>query len=112
MYVFGSVAHGTQHPGSDVDLALLAGRTMSPLALFDLAARLSELAGREVDLIDLAAASTVLRKEVVAAGELLFEQTPDTRVAFEGRVLADYARLNEERRPVLERIAREGRVHA
>lgn len=63
IYAFGSVAEGTEHPGSDVDLALLADHMISPLLLFDQAAHLSELAGREVDLIDLAAASTVLRKD-------------------------------------------------
>ena len=67
--------------------------------------------GRDVDIVDLARASTVLQKEVVAHGRVLFQRSSGVRLAFEARVLGDYARLNEERAPVLERIAREGRVH-
>ncbi|MCC6811620.1 MAG: nucleotidyltransferase domain-containing protein [Deltaproteobacteria bacterium] len=68
-------------------------------------------ADSDVDLVDLARASTVMKKEIVAGGRTLYEQSPATRHAFEGQVLSAYARLNEERRPILERIRREGRVH-
>ena len=57
--------------------------------------------GREVDLIDLARSSTVLRKEVLGNGRLLYETAPDRRAEFEMYALSDYARLNEERSPVL-----------
>lgn len=109
VYLFGSTAKGRRHPGSDIDIALLAASPLGQVARFDLAAWLAEQLGAEVDLIDLSQASTVMQKEVVAHAQLVFGDEI-ARVAYEGRVLSAYARLNEERRPILERIAREGRI--
>jgi hypothetical protein len=49
--------------------------------------------------------------QVIAGGTLLFEGDGEARGRFEDRALGDYARLNEERRAILERIAREGTVY-
>ncbi|MCC6619667.1 MAG: nucleotidyltransferase domain-containing protein [Deltaproteobacteria bacterium] len=111
VYLFGSHAAGATHPESDVDLAVLSRHPIGAMARFELAQALAGRLGREVDLVDLSSASTVLRKEVVAHGRLLHASAPRARADFEWRALADYARLNEERRPILERVAREGRVH-
>jgi len=110
VYLFGSHAQGRPHPGSDVDVAVLGSAPLAPLARHALAQRLADHLRRDVDLVDLASASTVMKKEVVAHGQVVFASSALARPRFEGRVLSDYVRLNEERRPVLERIAREGRV--
>lgn len=112
VYLFGSHAKGGAHPQSDVDLAILAGAPIAPSACFELAQELAgELVVEQVDVVDLVAASSVMKKEVVANGSVVFQSSPDTRHAFEGRALSEYARLNEERKPVLDRIAREGTVY-
>ena len=66
-----------------------------------ISSELSEALGRDVDLIDLGRSNAVLRKEVVNRGRLLYETDPLRRAEFEMYVLSDYARLNEERAPVL-----------
>ena len=110
VYLFGSQARGQRHPGSDIDLAFLATVSINQVARFDVAQWLADALGADVDLIDLATASTVMQKEVVVGGALV-HGSESVRAEFEGRVLSAYARLNEERRPILERIAREQRVH-
>ncbi len=110
-YVFGSRATGRSRPDSDLDLAVLCDVVVDPLALYGIAQTIAGALRRDVDVVDLSCASTVLQKEIVAHGQLLHAREPGMRLAFEARVLSDYARLNEERAPVLERIAREGRVH-
>ena len=60
-------------------------------------------------LVDLRAASTVLRMQVVANSRLLFDRDPAARERFEDYVFASYARLNEERRAIVE-SARAGRA--
>jgi hypothetical protein len=64
-----------------------------------------------VDLVDLRAASTVLQMQVVSSGELLFEGNALERQRFEMLVFSSYARLNEERKAILQRIREEGRVY-
>lgn len=100
-YLFGSVAAGRERPDSDLDLAILPTAPISVSQLLEARIQLSEVLSRDVDLIDLSKASTVLRKEVLAAGHLLYETAPLLRAEFEMYALSDYARLNEERAPVL-----------
>lgn len=72
LYRFGSYAQGTATPASDVDIAILAHQALLPSALFDLQQRLAVLLHKEVDLIDLHAAPTVLRMQVLSTGECIF----------------------------------------
>jgi len=111
VYRFGSTAAGTALAGSDVDLAVLAEAPVDPGHRFDLQEELAAELGRDVDLVDLARASTVLAVEVVGRGELLLDADPARRGAFEDLAFSSYARLNEERRGILERVAVEGSVH-
>jgi predicted nucleotidyltransferase len=101
LYIFGSFGTARQHPGSDLDLALLPSIPLNPVHLFELANILSTRLNREVDLVDLSTASTVMAKEVIRTGERLIINDLSTTKIFEMRTLADYARLNEERQPVL-----------
>ncbi|GMU64305.1 MAG: hypothetical protein AMXMBFR36_05790 [Acidobacteriota bacterium] len=111
VYRFGSTAAGTERAGSDVDLAVLAEGPVDAGRRFDLQEELATELGRDVDLVDLGRASTVLAVEVVGRGELLLDADPARRGAFEDLALSSYARLNEERRAILERVAAEGTVH-
>ena len=111
VYRFGSSAQGTSHRHSDTDVAVLRRAPLAALARVDLQERLAGRLGHDVDLIDLAAASPVLAIQVVAHGQLLFEGDSAARGDFEDRTFSSYARLNEERRGILERIAAEGSVY-
>jgi predicted nucleotidyltransferase len=101
VYVCGSTAAGRNRMDCDVDIAILPTAPLQPLQLMALRNALSEQLMRDVDLVDLSRATTVLRKEVVLHGRLLLESDPRRRAEFEMYTLSDYARLNEERAPVL-----------
>lgn len=111
VYLFGSRATGEERAGSDIDLAVLTPRGIAPVARWELQERLATLLHADVDLVDLRAASTVLRAQVVSAGTLLHELGPAQRALFEATVLSDYARLNEERRGILDDIRERGTIH-
>jgi len=111
VYHFGSTAAGSDGPDSDIDLAVLGPHALDPLARFDLQEQLAAAVGRSVDLVDLRAASPVMAMQVLATGRLLYDASPEARGLFEDRAFGSYARLNEERRGILERIAAEGTVY-
>ena len=111
IYLFGSRARGDAGSASDVDLALLAPKPLGSLARFELQERIAAALRVDVDLVDLSSASTVLRVQVVDSGRVLFERDAPEREEFEARALGAYARLNEERRGILEDVRRSGRVH-
>ena len=111
VYRFGSSVSGERSPGSDVDLAILATIPLDPLRRFDLQERLASALGTSVDLVDLRAASPVMAMQVIGTGRLLLDQDASARGRFEDLTYGVYARLNEERRGILERVAAEGTVY-
>lgn len=112
VYVFGSAAQGQPlRPDSDVDLAVLPARPLDAVARWDLQERLAALLHRDVDLVDLRSASTVMRVQVLRTGRVLYEANPGTRQRFEMHALSAYALLNEERAAILEDIHERGQVY-
>ena len=110
IYAFGSRILGTAGAHSDLDLAVLVAGHADPLSLFELAGDLADVAGCPVDLLDLRAASTVMQYQVITTGQRWW--TLDSQAAlWEAAVLSDKTELDEARRPLLEDIAREGRIH-
>lgn len=112
LYRFGSEATGEARPESDVDLAILAAGPCAPECLVALREELAALLHRDVDLVDLRTASTVLRMQVVAHGTCLDSADDLAREHFEDLVYSSYARLNEERRGILDDIRARGTVYA
>lgn len=111
VYLFGSAATGELRPDSDLDIAVLADAPIDPVARFDLAQAIAAARNRDVDLIDLASASAVLRVEIVGRGRRLFPTQDEAVEQFEDFVFSDYARLNEERHAILEDVYSRGSVH-
>lgn len=102
--LFGSAASGTLHDDSDVDLTFLSDRRHAPYDIFLVAQRIADALGREVDLVDFSQASTVFQAQIVGSAVILIDDRPlDRQYAFM-RALKAYAMLNEERRPILEKL--------
>lgn len=115
VYLFGSQASGGTHQQSDMDVAiLLDGHMKAPIEvvqLWDLAQILSELVGKDVDLVDLRGASTVMRMQIIAKDRRIACFDAWVCETFEDFVFSDYARLNEERADILESIGERGVVY-
>lgn len=110
VYGFGSRVQGMAGADSDLDLAVLVAGRADVLQLWSLSGDLADLAGCPVDLIDLRSASTVMQYQVITTGQRWW--TLDSQAAlWEAAVLSDKTELDEARRPLLEDIAREGRIH-
>jgi predicted nucleotidyltransferase len=111
IYRFGSTATGQAVRGSDVDIAVLPAVPLEPSIRWDLQERLALALHRPVDLVDLLMASTVMRMQVLESAILLYEHGPAARLRFETAACSGYARLNEERRAILDQVRREGTVY-
>jgi uncharacterized protein len=111
VYRFGSTAQGTATGASDVDIAVLARRPVPSERRFEIQEALATDIGHDVDLVDLGSTSTVLAMQVIAGGDLLYEADSAARGQFEDLTFSTYARLNEERRAILQRVAVEGTIY-
>lgn len=112
VYVFGSVADGAERADSDVDLAFLAGRGGDRRRVLDIQERIAKALGRDVDLVDLAVAPTILQVQAIGEGHLIDAPDPDAVAFFEVRVFRDYQDLKARRAELEADIVQRGRVHA
>ncbi|MGM0500862.1 MAG: type VII toxin-antitoxin system MntA family adenylyltransferase antitoxin [Bacillota bacterium] len=105
IYLFGSYAGGKARADSDLDLAFLTSEEIDDYQRFLTAQKLASNLNIDVDLIDLSKASTVFKAQIIQ-GKLLYAQNRQQKQEFELLVLKKYARLNEERKEIIEKIER------
>jgi len=70
-FLIGSYAKGTARPDSDVDVAVLFGRSFDVKQVLDLKEQLTELVGVDVDLVVLDSVGPVMKMQVLKTGILL-----------------------------------------
>lgn len=69
--LFGSIAQGTARADSDIDIAILKDQPLTSDEKADLIARIANLCGRPVDLIDLKTVGEPLLGEILKGERLL-----------------------------------------
>lgn len=109
--IFGSAASHQMRPDSDIDVAYLGTENVGAYDLFMLAQDLADIVGRDVHLVDLRQAPTVLQAQIVSRGKVILDREPLKRQEFFMLVLKQYARLNEERAPILNKIRERGSIY-
>jgi len=97
LFVFGSEASGTPHRESDLDLAALLRRRPDSLELLDAQTALEGIARRDVDLVDLAAASPILARQVLHGGRCVFGAEAPALARFEATLPSRYEDLKRVR---------------
>jgi len=111
IYLFGSQNDGSAGDKSDIDLAFLAASLYDDVFVWELAQKLARQARRDVDLVQLLKASTVIRMQVIHGGRRIYCADLPSVERFEDYVFSAYARLNEERREILKDIKERGSVY-
>ncbi len=104
IFLFGSIVRGSTHPDSDVDLAFVSLHQHHGYEVFLVSQELATLLKKEVDLIDLQRASTVMQIQVIQNGECLYDECATDTALLKVKWMKEYARLNEERQCILDQI--------
>jgi uncharacterized protein len=97
--LFGSAVTRGPDRARDLDIAFSFNRPISLLELGALSTELERVTGREVDLVDLEDASTLLRWEVLRDGRLILAPEPEAWLAYQTRVAFEW----DDLRPYFER---------
>lgn len=111
VYLFGSEAKKRTRKDSDIDIAYLSDKRLSEYERFMVGQEIAGKVNREVDLIDLDRASTVFQVQVIGRGERIYQSNQLKRMEFEMKALKMYSKLNEERKPVLDKIEESGTIY-
>jgi predicted nucleotidyltransferase len=110
IYLFGSRANGTANSDSDLDLAVLVAGYAEPLQLWDVSNNLAEIAGCDVDLLDMRAASTVMQYQILQTGRRLWTIGLEADL-FECFVLNEKLHFDQARAGLLADIQKRGTVY-
>lgn len=108
--LFGSFAKGTNRIDSDIDLAFFSKELLSSYERFLLASELAEIAGREVDLVDLKQIDTVFTMQIFSQGIPIYIQDENEFTRQKMRAYSMYATLSEQRAGVIKSIKERGSV--
>lgn len=111
VYRFGSAGTPMELKQSDMDIAFLAGAPLPVAQVWAVGEEIATLVGRDVDLVDLRRASTVMRAQVILSGRRIFCFDCAVADEFETMAYSAYALLNEERREILDAISARGAIH-
>ncbi|MEN9595826.1 MAG: hypothetical protein RL236_260 [Pseudomonadota bacterium] len=110
IYLFGSRANGTANSDSDLDLAVLVAGYAEPLQLWDISNNLAEIAGCDVDLLDMRATSTVMQYQILQTGRRLWTIGLEADL-FECFVLNEKLHFDQARAGLLADIQKRGTVY-
>ena len=91
-YLYGSVAKGKAHKGSDIDIGVVLAEDYKPDPFYEsrLSAELSKAFGAEAEVRVLNGQSIVFLHQVLKYGVLLFSRDEKTRVGFETYTYSRY----------------------
>ncbi len=104
--LFGSYARNDFNQRSDVDIAILCERTHVPLSmtLIEWREDLSSLLQKEVDLVCLNTASSILGMQVYQDGRILIVRNTREYANYQMLLFTEYAELKEIRAPMEQNI--------
>ncbi|OPJ55306.1 type VII toxin-antitoxin system MntA family adenylyltransferase antitoxin [Alkalithermobacter paradoxus] len=111
IYLFGSFAKGEGREDSDIDLALYTDNLVDTYELLLLAGSLSFEVKKDVQIVHLKDISTVFAAQIVGTKEVLYCDDENLMCNYDIRVLKEYAKLNEERKVILDAIERDGKIY-
>jgi predicted nucleotidyltransferase len=110
IYIFGSTVKGTSNSNSDVDVAYLSEESYDEYEIFMVAQELAAIVNLDIDLIDLNKASTVFQAQIVSTGKNIYSFDENKRMNFEMKTYKMYAKLNEERKVISDRVRESGAI--
>jgi uncharacterized protein len=80
IYLFGSAATGKMRSASDLDIAVMYAGPIDGFERISMETALSNLLGRDVDLVIFHQAGVLLQHQILKYGCLIFERDPAQRV--------------------------------
>lgn len=102
--LFGSYSRGTQNADSDIDIAFKTKQLISKKDIFYLKQELEDVAGKDIDLINLDTIGDGFRYEILINGKTLYCKNELNFELYKLDMYREFLDLNESRMPIIDRI--------
>lgn len=102
--LFGSYSRGTQNAESDIDIAFKTKQLISKKDIFYLKQELEDVAGKDIDLINLDTIGDGFRYEILINGKTLYCKNELNFELYKLDMYREFLELNESRMPIIDRI--------
>ena len=89
-YVFGSSVAGKERRASDIDIAIMVRESMGGFERVQLETELSNLLGKDIDLVVFGSVSPLLQHQILKYGRIVYEADPTERVRQETMARKEY----------------------
>lgn len=109
--LFGSFARGTQNNESDIDIAFKTKKQITSKQKFYLKQELEDIAGRDIDLINLDDIGDGFRYEILINGKTLYCADELKFEMYKLDMYREYLELNESRQSIIERVKNGGTIY-
>lgn len=109
VYLFGSQKDDTATDKSDVDVAYLSSKRLTPVERWDVSQKLASKLSRDVDLVELSSTNTIFRYQILATADRIYGEGYEVE-NFETLAYSFYLRFQEERKPIVDEICYDRRV--
>jgi len=106
IYVFGSFGTPFFKADSDIDIAVMSVADLTPIKRWHATEEIAQLLNRNIDLIDIRQASTVMRFQIISTGKRIYCKTETECEIYEDYAYSSYIRFNDERKQLLEETAK------
>ena len=90
VYLFGSHASGHERKKSDVDLGILFNEDVDGFTRIDMETEISNLLGKDVDLVDMKKSGPFLRHQIYKYGRLIYKDESDFPFLFRAQSINEY----------------------
>lgn len=110
-FIFGSAVSGRLTKDSDVDIAVLFRNIPGFSDILKVIGAVSDVIGREVDIVDLNNSSPIIRMQVLKNGKLIKKKDDTVYINFYVKAVKEYDDLRHIRKEAEEKILR-GRMYA
>lgn len=107
-YLYGSTARGDDRPDSDIDIGVLLPPGQNLPDKLALGAKLHDVTGRQVDLVDLRKVGNFLRMEVLREGQQICNADQAQVLAWEGHAMSEYAQHRTDIQGIMQDFQRTG----
>lgn len=109
--LFGSFARNTYNKESDIDIAIKPKNKITKKRMFDIMLELSDIANRDIDLINLNEINDDFRYEILFNGITLYCENELEFELYKLRRYRDYMDLNDGRKIIIDRILNGGTIY-